>query len=68
MGLALKPPTFAKRLRSSKQNFGACVGAKRSIDSFVFVAAVAPVLGVTMATHMSEPAWLLLCFALTLFL
>lgn len=42
--------------------------SKLCIDGFVIVAAVAPILGVVMAIHMSEPAWLLLCFALTLFL
>lgn len=38
------------------------------IDGLVVLVAAAPVLGVTMAIHTSEPAWLLLCFALTLFL
>lgn len=42
--------------------------SKPSIDGFVLVAAAAPVLGVIMAIYMSEPAWLFLCFALTLFL
>jgi hypothetical protein len=41
---------------------------KLSIDGFVIAAAVAPLLGVALAIYMSEPAWLLLCFALTLFL
>lgn len=42
--------------------------SKRCIDGVVLVAAVAPVVGVSMAIYMSEPAWLLLCFSLTLFL
>lgn len=42
--------------------------SKRRIDGLVVVAAVAPVLGIGMAIYLSEPAWLLLCFALTLFL
>jgi hypothetical protein len=42
--------------------------SKRFIDSFVVAAAVAPLLGIFMAIYLSEPAWLLLCFALTLFL
>lgn len=41
---------------------------KLLIDGFVVIAAGAPVLGVIMAILESEPAWLLLCFALTLFL
>jgi hypothetical protein len=42
--------------------------SKRSLDSFVVIAACAPVFGVAMAIYMNEPVWLLLCFALTLFL
>lgn len=38
------------------------------IDSFIIVAAYAPVVGIVMAIHSKEPAWLFLCFALTLFL
>lgn len=42
--------------------------SKLSIDSLVIAAAVAPLLGVALAIYVSEPAWLLLCFALILFL
>ena len=42
--------------------------SKWFIDGVIFIAACAPVLGVVLAIHMGEPAWLLLCFALTLFL
>lgn len=42
--------------------------SKPCIDFFVVVAAATLVLGVIMAIHMSEPAWLFLCFALARFL
>ena len=38
------------------------------VDSFIVVAACAPVVGIVMAVYSREPAWLFLCFALTLFL
>ena len=38
------------------------------IDGFIAVAACAPVVGILMAIHSKEPAWLFLCFALALFL
>jgi hypothetical protein len=42
--------------------------AKLRVDGFIVVAACAPVVGVLMAIYSKEPAWLFLCFALTLFL
>lgn len=42
--------------------------SKLPIDGLVLVAACAPVVGVLTAVLVNEPAWLLLCFALTLFL
>lgn len=38
------------------------------IDGLIVVAAGAPVVGLVMAIYSKEPAWLFLCFALTLFL
>jgi len=37
-------------------------------DGFIVVATCTPIVGILMAIHSGEPAWLFLCFALTLFL
>jgi hypothetical protein len=42
--------------------------SKLRIEGFVVLAACAPVLGIVIAIYAKEPAWLFLCFALTLFL
>jgi bacteriorhodopsin len=41
---------------------------KWHVDGFIVAAACAPVVGVVMAIYSREPAWLFLCFALSLFL
>ena len=42
--------------------------SKLRVDGFIVVAACAPFLGIVMAIYSKAPIWLLLCFALTLFL